>query len=83
MPTGDYHVQLTKDLSNMNMTRFKFPPNSILRIIIRVVKKHESSILRFVQCSGGVLLDSKGNLIGINTAIFTRTGLFFFVPENN
>ncbi|KAJ0100228.1 hypothetical protein Patl1_21919 [Pistacia atlantica] len=25
-------------------------------------------------CSGGPLLDSKGNLIGINTAIFTQTG---------
>lgn len=24
--------------------------------------------------SGGPLLDSKGNLIGINTAIFTQTG---------
>ena len=30
-----------------------------------------------VMCSGGPLLDSKGNLIGINTAIFTQTGLFY------
>ena len=31
--------------------------------------------------SGGPLLDSKGNLIGINTAIFTQTGnipIFYF-----
>ncbi|KAF7802972.1 protease Do-like 8, chloroplastic [Senna tora] len=27
--------------------------------------------------SGGPLLDSKGRLIGINTAIFTQTGMFF------
>ena len=27
-----------------------------------------------VYCSGGPLLDSKGNLIGINTAIYTQTG---------
>lgn len=30
-----------------------------------------------VKCSGGPLLDSKGNLIGINTAIFTQTGEFY------
>lgn len=29
-----------------------------------------------VMYSGGPLLDSKGNLIGINTAIFTQTGEF-------
>ncbi|KAK5795325.1 hypothetical protein PVK06_036586 [Gossypium arboreum] len=28
----------------------------------------------FLCCSGGTLLDSEGNLIGINTAIFTQTG---------
>jgi hypothetical protein len=27
--------------------------------------------------SGGPLLDSKGNMIGINTAIFTQTGMSF------
>lgn len=32
----------------------------------------------FMCCSGGPLLDSKGNLIGINTAIFTQTGYFTF-----
>ena len=26
------------------------------------------------ECSGGPLLDSKGHMIGINTAIFTQTG---------
>jgi S1-C subfamily serine protease len=30
-----------------------------------------------VTGSGGPLLDSKGKLIGINTAIFTQTGMFF------
>jgi len=28
--------------------------------------------------SGGPLLDSKGSLIGINTAIFTQTGKLFY-----
>lgn len=38
------------------------------------------------SCSGGPLLDSKGKMIGINTAIFTQTGInalpffLFFVP---
>ncbi|XP_074286564.1 protease Do-like 8, chloroplastic isoform X1 [Silene latifolia] len=33
--------------------------------------------------SGGPLLDAKGNLIGINTAIFTQTVLMYKIPYNS
>ncbi|KAJ7000927.1 protease Do-like 8 [Populus alba x Populus x berolinensis] len=41
--------------------------------LLKPIKVGQSSSLRVGQ-HGGPLLDSKGNLIGINTAIFTRTG---------
>lgn len=34
------------------------------------------------QCSGGPLLDSKGHMIGINTAIFTQTGKINPITQN-
>lgn len=40
-------------------------------------------IIIIYYCSGGPLLDSKGNLIGINTAIFTQTGNFFIHTSQN
>jgi len=35
------------------------------------------------QCSGGPLLDSKGHMIGINTAIFTQTGKINPISQNS
>lgn len=41
---------------------------------------HRAHCISYFSClcnSGGPLLDLKGSLIGINTAIFTQTGKFF------
>lgn len=49
------------------------------KIIESVLTKLQCDGYEFISfsscCSGGPLLDLKGNLIGINTAIFTQTGI--------
>ena len=41
----------------------------------KIMQPKYFSHIAFAFGSGGPLLDSKGNMIGINTAIFTQTGI--------